>query len=531
MSVPRLDAPSAAALNADLTGWTVDAVGEVLGDRAMRALHREQVIPARVVARDVGADAGTPASADRLATLSRLLMLGEELPRRQVDAALERVGTDGAVRAGLVEVAGSGPDDGVRSIVDVRPYESTTANGEVNWWIASDQTESVTAAAVGRHHVLGVGGASTTLASATIRGHRRRVLDLGVGCGIQSMHASLHADAVVGTDISTRALAFARFNEALNAPALGRLGSQAGEQAASAHLPWDLREGSMLEPVAGETFDLVVSNPPFVITPPGAPTFEYRDGGMEHDGVVASLIQTVGTVLEPGGVAQLLGNWEISGDWRERLERWLDLAAVPLDAWVVQRDAVDAAEYAETWLRDAGITADRAPDRWEQYYEAYLRSFDAAGVEAIGFGLVVLRRPLGGTPTLRRLEAHEGPLATPLGPTLAAALEAHDWLASAPDEELLSTALAVAPDVTKETYGRPLLADPEHILIRQGGGFGRSVKADTALAGLVGACDGELQVGQIAHALAALLDVPSGEMIGGLVPAVRELVRDGFLVR
>jgi len=523
MSVPSLDAPSAAALRADLDGWTVDAVGELLGDRAMRALHREQVIPARVAARDAGDE--------RLATLCRLLMLGEELPRRDVDAALERVGTAGAVRAGLVEAAGSGPDDQVRSIIDVRPYEATTDAGEVQWWVASDQTESVTAAAVGRHHVLGVGGASTTLASATIRGPRRRVLDLGIGCGIQSMHASLHAREVVGTDISTRALAFARFNEALNAPALGQVGEQTSERPAAAHLPWGLREGSMLDPVAGESFDLVVSNPPFVITPPGAPTFEYRDGGMEHDGVVASLIQNVGTVLEPGGVAQLLGNWEISGDWRERLERWLDKAAVPLDAWVVQRDAVDAAEYAETWLRDAGITADREPDRWADYYESYLRSFDAAGVEAIGFGLVVLRRPLDGAPTLRRLEEHEGPLATPLGPTLAAALEAHDWLARTPDDALLATALTAAPDVTKETYGRPLLADPEHILIRQGGGFGRSIKADTALAGLVGACDGELQVGQIAHALAALLDVSPGEMIGGLVPAVRELVHDGFLVR
>src|SRR5690606_21501649 len=104
--------------------------------------------------------------------------------------------------------------------------------------------------------------------------------------------------SVVGTDISERALAFAELNAAVNADSLGGATPR-------------LRQGSMLEPVAGEVFDLVVSNPPFVITPPGTPSFEYRNTDIEGDGVVRSLIQTVGSVLTPGGLAQLLGNWEI----------------------------------------------------------------------------------------------------------------------------------------------------------------------------------------------------------------------------
>ncbi|MFW2512370.1 DUF7059 domain-containing protein [Demequina sp. SO4-13] len=525
---PAADAPMAASLRADLDGWTVDGVSELVGDRAFRALDREQVTPALVAAR--------AASSDSAAVLTRLFMLGDDVTRAQADAALSRLSAQGAERIGLIEAAGEAPDDPVRALVDLQPYSSTTEHGQVDWWIASDQGEAVTARAVGRDHVLGVGGASNTLASVTMRAPRRRVLDLGTGCGIQAMHASLHADAVVGTDISSRALAYARFNETVNAAALGVHGVGAG---AAAHRAWDLREGSMLEPVAGEEFDLVVSNPPFVITPPGAPTYEYRDGGAVGDGVTGALIRDVGTVLAPGGVAQLLGNWEIragaglgeaSADWRDRIGRWLDAAPAPLDAWIVQRDALDAAEYAETWLRDAGVTADRDPELWSSAYEAYLRAFDEGGVEAIGFGLVVLRRPLSGAPTMRRFEEHEGTLAMPLGPTLTAALEAHDWLASVSDAALLDTAFTVAPDVTKETHGRPLEAHPEHILLRQGGGFGRVIKADTALAGLVGACDGELTVGQIAHALAALLDVAPGEMIRGLVPAVRDLVRDGLLL-
>ena len=30
-------------------------------------------------------------------------------------------------------------------------------------------------------------------------------------------------------------------------------------------MSWDLRPGSLFEPVAGERFDLIVSNPPFVV--------------------------------------------------------------------------------------------------------------------------------------------------------------------------------------------------------------------------------------------------------------------------
>ena len=63
--------------------------------------------------------------------------------------------------------------------------------------------------------MLGVGGASTTLAQVTVRDERDHVLDLGTGCGIQALHASRHSRRVVGTDISRRALAFARFNAAL----------------------------------------------------------------------------------------------------------------------------------------------------------------------------------------------------------------------------------------------------------------------------------------------------------------------------
>ncbi|WP_149203909.1 DUF7059 domain-containing protein [Actinotalea subterranea] len=518
------------ALRADLAGagFTVAGVEELLGPVAAAALHREQVLPALL---------GTRAHQGPTATLVRLFLLGATTQRRLVDAALPRLTADGAARLGLLDAAGHGGADEVRARVDLRPYawsdEGGTAagadvgaadaaapgpRGDGAWWVTSDLGEAVTGRALRTDHVLGVGGASTTLAQVTIRDPRRRTLDLGTGCGIQALHASRHSATVVATDISARALAFAEFNAAL------------------AGVRLDLRLGSMLEPALpaheDDAFDLVVSNPPFVITPrtAGRSVYEYRDGGRAGDDLVRDLVVEVGGVLAPGGVAQLLGNWEHRRHegWRERVGEWADRSG--LDAWVVQREVLDPAQYAETWLRDGGTTPDRDPQGWSAGYAAWLDDFAARDVEAVGFGMVLLRRPLDGArPTVRRLEEHEGPVRQPLGAHLAAGLAAHDWLAGRDDAGLAAARLVVAADVTEERHLVPGAADPTVVLLRQGGGFGRTVQVGTALAGLVGACDGELTVGQILGGLGALLEVPADALAAELLPAVASLVRDGLL--
>ncbi|RYV51552.1 methyltransferase domain-containing protein [Pengzhenrongella frigida] len=511
---PRTEPALLDALRADLTGagYTVPAVEDLLGPLASAALHREEPLPAlRATARVMaGRDA-------RLAALVRLFVLGAEVPREAVEQAFARSGVDGAVRLGLVEAAGSQGNDVVRAVVDLRPYEAADAAGTVDWWLASDLGELATGRALRTDHVLGVGGASTTLAQVTVRDRRDRVLDLGTGCGIQALHASRHSRAVTGTDISARALAFARFNAALAGVGPDRL---------------ELRAGSMLEPVAGERFDLVVSNPPFVITPraAGVPEYDYRDGGRAGDAIVRELVTGVGAVLEPGGVAQLLGNWEVrSGEaWHERVGEWLDAAG--LDGWVIQRELQDPAEYAETWIRDGGSTPDRDRAAWAAQYAAWLDDFASRDVAGIGFGIITLRRPLAGPPTLRRLEEQTGALHQPLGAHLAANLAAHDWLESTDDAALAAAHLTVAGDVTEERYFTPGSADPSVVLVRQGGGLGRAVQAGTALAGFVGACDGELAVGQLVGGIAALLGVAADDVAADVLPSLRGLVRDGLLL-
>lgn len=500
---PAAEPAAVAALREDLTRYTVDAVADLLGPTAAAALHREQRTPALLAARG---------AAGPVASLLRVFALGDEITRAELDAALPRTGTAGAERAGLVRVSGQAPADAVRGLVDLRPYAVADAAGQAHWWVASDLGEMVTGRPLAPDHVLGIGGASLTLAQLTVRAPRRRVLDVGTGCGIQALHATRHADAVVATDVSARALGFAAFNAAL------------------ASVDVDLRRGSLLEPVAGERFDLVVSNPPFVITPrrvhdAGLPVMEYRDAARSGDDLVRDLVVGLGDLLTPGGVAQLLGNWEhrAGEGWRERVAGWL--AAAGLDGWVVQREVQDPAEYAELWLRDGGLRP--GTPGYEAAYAAWLADFAARGVEAVGLGYLVLVRPAGPGAPWRRLEEVTGPAHQPLGGHVAAVLAARAWLAGGPGLE--GARLVVAPDVTEERYYRPGATDPEVILLRQGGGLGRTVRAGTALAAVVGACDGDLSVGQVLDALAGLLAVDRAALAGEVLPALHDLVLDGFV--
>jgi methylase of polypeptide subunit release factors len=450
---------------------------------------------------------------DPLAVLGRLLVLGMPQPPASVASALPRTGVEGLARLGLVAVRA---EDAVVPSAIIRPQSFADDRGSGQWWIASDLDEAALGGALPEDHVLGVGGASLTLAALHLPTPAGRGLDIGAGCGIQTLRARRDVAEVVATDISEAALRFTRLNALLN----GVSGVET-------------RRGSLFDPVRGEQFDRVVSNPPFVITPraDGVPAYEYRDGGMQGDDLVAAVVSGVGAHLVPGGVAQFLGNWE-SRSGRSGLERvrsWVQASPVALDAWVIEREALDPLSYAELWIRDGGTLA--GTPEFAALVDAWLDDFSERGVHEVGFGYVLLRRPLEGSPTLARYEKVPQALdpRTALGAHYADALAGHDLLTALDDDGLAASVLVVAADVTEARHHLPGVESPSVIELRQGGGFARTVAADPGLAALVGACDGDLPVGVLVDAIASLLEVEATELRAELLPAVRELVFTGFL--
>ena len=505
------DSTTCAALASDLTaaGYTAEALRNAWGSVGDAAIGRGLRGPAvRALApRD-----------DALATLARLLGLGMPQPVSAVDGALPRTGAVGLVTLGLAAIDG----ESVVPAALIRPQEwgGETDADAGEWWIASDLDEAALEGALPTDHVLGVGGASLTLAALQLPTPAGRVLDLGTGCGIQALRARLYADQVVATDISSRALGFARLSAALN----GADGI-------------DVRHGSLFDPVAGERFDRVVSNPPFVITPRGAtadgvsaPAYEYRDGGAVGDDLVRQVVTGVADVLADGGIAQFLGNWEYRDgrDGLDRVREWVAAASVPMDAWVIEREILSPLDYAQLWVRDGG-TPPGSPE-YAALIDLWLQDFEQRGVTGIGFGYVLLRRPGAGTAPLSRFERVSSPSPQEgLGADLARALAVHDVLGIRDDVGLAASVFTTAPDVTEARHFVPGAEDPTVIELHQGRGFGRTLTVDPGLAALVGACDGDLPVGVLIDAIAELLEVDAAALRADLLPRVRELAFLGFL--
>ena len=112
------------------------------------------------------------------------------------------------------------------------------------------------------------------------------VLDLGTGSGVGAIFAARHARRVVAADINAAAVRCARVNALLN----------------DVEHRVDARQGDLFEPAAGERFDLVLFNPPFVI---GEPRND-RDRAWRAMNVAERFAEGLGRHLKTGGAALLL---------------------------------------------------------------------------------------------------------------------------------------------------------------------------------------------------------------------------------
>ena len=240
-------------------------------------------------------------------------------------------------------------------------------------------------------------------------------------------------------------------------------------------------------------------------------------------------MRAVGEHLEPGGIAQFLGNWEVprGTTWTERVGAWLE--GTGLDAWVVQREVQDPAQYAETWARDGGHHPGTAD--FNSMYAAWLDDFAARDVEAIGFGVVTLQRPRTDRATFVDLMDVPWPVESPMGPAVLAGIDARTWLAEHDDDVVASHRLAVR---TRRPRGAARAA-------RGGGPQRRSSCARAAACAatcrsrqsprrFASVCDGTLAAGAAAAAIAGLLGLDGAQVRSEVVAFVRDAAKDGLLV-
>ncbi len=500
---PLFDTAVVDRLGADLraSGYDADGVPELLGSSAHRALGRGELAPALRATRD----------RSPLATLTRLFLLGATEDEQDVARALPRTGIADALAQGVLERDGRE----FRAGLDIRPHSADAAE----FLLVSDLDSDTRPGPVRRDHVLGVGAASITLARAVIRKPVDRALDLGTGCGIQALHLAGHAASVVATDVNPRALALAA--------ATARLNDQ----------QWDLRAGSMFQPVENDDFDLIVCNPPFVISD-GEMRYSYRDSGLAGDAMCQALVEKIADRLRPGGTAQLLANWIVreDTDWRDRVGSWVSKSG--LDAWVVQREMADPAEYVGLWLTDAGEDGKASgSDRSQaaRLAESWLDYLAAERVQGIGMGLITLRRSRfqgsGSRIPSVTLDEITGQGEDVIGDEADGFLRRRAWIEHTSDAALLGSRLALSPQVMLEQRS---LAGHEGWttvlrIARRQGAPGATLQLDEWGQALLGGCTGAVPLQLLIDLLAAAHNLSTAALAAAVLPSVRVAVTRGLL--
>jgi hypothetical protein len=349
---------------------------------------------------------------------------------------------------------------------------------------------------------------SKFLARFAVRRRSRATLDLGTGSGILSLGASRYSDEVVATDLNQRAVAFARFNARLN-------GVENIE----------VLGGDRFAPVADRRFDLILSNPPFFITPQHG--YLFCDNSMELDGLCRLLVKEASAYLNEDGFLEMLCEWaQVGGQpWEERIAEWVE--GTGCDAWVMKGLTQDPGEYAQHRIKETS----QNPAGDARLYDQYMAYYRERGVEAIHDGLVVMRRRAG-TNWVRIEEVPKTPSGD-LGDLILSTFAAHDLLLKMQDDESL---LAIRPKLSAHARLEQICAQSaghwgaESVTLRLISGFPFHLTVQPLVAEFLATCDGTLTAEEAIRAFAAVADAPLETVRRECLAMMRKLIDRGFMV-
>jgi predicted RNA methylase len=431
---------------------------------------------------------------DPLATLIRVFLAGVPVPLDSFRRAVEPMDPADWGALGLVELEG----DIVRRAVMLKPSEGLIMTHDGSLPDGSQR----------RDHVLGVTPSTLVLSRSMMRLTSRRTLDLGTGGGYIALLAAAYSQQVLATDLNPRAIAMARFNTQLNRVA-----------------NVEPVEGDLFEPAGDIRFDLIVSNPPFVVSP--ETNLLFRDSGLAGDAVCQRIIRAAPDHLAEGGFAQIICNWvrKAGQDWLERLAGWL--AGSGCDAWIIHTDTQEPGDYTHHWLGQAGFS-DQEPfaarfDRWMAYY-------DQQGIEAIDSGLINLRRRTADhnwiqVDTDRRFNH-------PNGAAIAMRFAARDLLEGLGSyQALLDLRLACHPELRLSQRLKPVesgwVVDEARCVL--GDGFQFEGEFNPMVFHLLTLCRGHQPLAAVLPQVASRLGQDPEAILPIGLEAVRSLVEQGFL--
>ena len=482
---PVPDSTAARALGDALrrVGYAEAGIVEALGDEAYSGGRLDRAVHVR------GLGDGA------FATVVRALFLELAVPAADLEAALGREAVAALAATGLADVR-----------TDVVPRARVAPIGDL--LLASDGYSRGGDDPSG--YVATYTPAARRCDALTPRPRVARALDVGTGSGYHALVAARHSRRVVATDVNPRALAFTELNAALN-----RLDNV------------ECRLGSLFDPVAGESFGLVVCNPPYVVSP--ETRWAYRDSEHVGDEVSERVVRGAAPLLAEGGLATLLVSWLAVGeDAYERPRSWV--AGNGCDAWILDFGGEEPLAHAATWNWEAGAEEDAygaTLDEWTSY-------LDGLGVRAVHEGAALLHRRAGARNTIR-VDAVDADEVDAADAQIRRAFAARARLAELRRRaELLDARVspASAVRVEHEVRARRGRAEIARAWVRLDEGTYPVVAAPAAAAEVVASLDGDATLARVIDRVARTrgLSRAEAETLGrSALRVVRELLELGAL--
>ncbi len=279
-------------------------------------------------------------------TLAALFTYDALVPRAQVEDALGAPLVAELLQACVLEARGDAGEELLESKVTLRPFAGLVVMAD---HVGPDPEA-----------VMPPGQTTDMLYRAMKIGAIEGVLDVCCGPGSLALAAARHgARAVVGVDISARAIRFAQLNARLNG------------------LDVTFLDGDLLEPVAGRRFAHVCAQPAFIAQPSDAETVTFAHAGARGDALVNRLVAGLPSVLAPGGRALVLAQLPVPGPpVLQRFRALVEDEAVSLT--VFHGPTMSAPLYA---LGQAAMFAPALDDTYRREVPRYTRHLAREGVE------------------------------------------------------------------------------------------------------------------------------------------------------
>jgi methylase of polypeptide subunit release factors len=429
-------------------GYTEDGVYRVLGDEAYSTERDDAPIAARRLPR-------TP-----LGIAVRLFFLQLAVSQREAARALGPNGVEALEATGLADLG-----DEVAARSRILPIGKLLLASD-GFSLESEDPPDYVATYTPTARVLD---------SLTPRRSVERALDVGTGSGIHALLAAQHARHVIATDVNDRALAYTQLNAAL-----------------SGLTNVECRNGSLFEPVAGETFDHITCNAPYVVSPERR--WAYRDSGFRADEVSERVVEQSAAQLANGGFAAVQVSW-LARDERtadERVLAWVE--ATGCESWVLPTMGMDALDHAAEW--NAHLAHE--PEALEEALGEWATYFDDLGMHWVSEGVVILRRDDGDEPTVR-VDPVDADDVEEASEQVLRAFEARKRLRGLPREALLDARLSpgVAFRVEQELEPDDGGSDVVESRVQLAEGTKHALEASGEALEVVTALDGRTPLGEL----------------------------------